>query len=122
MRRPLLLTLAALATLAAVPEAFASADARVTSLELAQTGERTFELEGDDTVHPRRRSLARFGTRALSDAVDGRPVEHMACAAPEAEDGPDERSAGTESRGDGGSATRGGSGMRLASRCGPRGR
>ena len=92
VRRPLILTFAVLATLAAAPDAFATADARVTSLELTRSGERTFE-SGTPTrftlagVHWRGRGAVSFRTRST-----GGRWSAWRAAAPEVEDGPDARS------------------------------
>ena len=92
MRRPLLLALTALAALAIAPQAFAANGAKVTTVDLARSGERLWEsrtatrftLAG---VHWRGSGAVRFRTRSEA----GRWSEWRR-AAPEAEDGPDERS------------------------------
>ena len=92
VRRPLILTFAVLAALAVAPDAFATADARVTSLELTRSGERTFE-SGTPTrftlagVHWRGRGAVSFRTRST-----GGRWSAWRAAAPEVEDGPDARS------------------------------
>jgi hypothetical protein len=89
VRRLLVLTTAVLAALAAAPSVFAASHERVRTVELVQSGPRTFEsrvamrftLAG---VHWRGQGAVRFRTRSR----DGR-WSAWRDAAPEAEDGPD---------------------------------
>ena len=90
--RRLLLTFIAVATLAAAPNALAASRDRVTTVELAPSGAGTFQSRAASRftlagVHWRGSGTVRFRTRSL----DGRWSSWRA-AAPEAEDGPDERS------------------------------
>ena len=98
MRR-LLLTLLAVASLAAAPDALAATGARVTTVELVPSGPRTFESRAATRftlagVQWRGSGTVRFRTRSL----DGR-WSSWRLAAPEAEDGPDPRSSEHRSKG-----------------------
>ncbi|HKX47263.1 MAG TPA: N-acetylmuramoyl-L-alanine amidase [Gaiellaceae bacterium] len=98
MRR-LLLTLVAVATLAAAPEALAATGDRVTTVELAPSGPRTFEARAAMRftlagVQWRGPGSVRFRTRS-----SGGRWSAWRRAAPEAEDGPDPRSSEHRSKG-----------------------
>jgi hypothetical protein len=100
VRRLLALIAVVLAGLVAVSEAFAATDARVSSVELRRSGQRTFVLRGDVSrftlagVHWRGTGSVSFRTRSTA----GRWSPWRA-GAPEAEDRPDAGSAENRTQG-----------------------
>ncbi len=97
--RRLLLTLVAVATLAAAPEALAATGDRVTTVELALSGPRTFEARAATRftlagVQWRGPGTVRFRTQS-----SGGRWSAWRRAAPETEDGPDPRSSEHRSEG-----------------------